>query len=224
MCGRLDQNDLTDLLNDFSWAESLMHRSEAEPRFNVAPGTFRPILHAYEGAVVLEDRFWGYLPDRDIGKRRPVQNARLEKVTGPYWRALMKSGRAIVPANGWCEWTGEEPVKQPWHIHRADGSLLYMAVIVSWAMPTDNKANTGFVIVTADAVGGMVDVHDRRPIVFTAADAATWLDPAISTEQAEQLARSVSLGPELFDWFPVDRAVGNVRNQGAALAQRIELA
>jgi len=29
---------------------------------------------------------------------------------------MWKSGRAIVPADGWYEWTGEAGKKQPWHI------------------------------------------------------------------------------------------------------------
>lgn len=71
-----------------------------------------------------------------------------------------------------------------------------------------------------DIWDGMVDIDARRPLVFTAADATTWLVPEISGEQAAELARSMALGPDKFAWFPVGRAVGNVRNQGAQLAQR----
>lgn len=58
-------------------------------------------------------------------------------------------------------------------------------------------------------------------VVFMAADATIWLDPEISGEQAAELARSVALGPDSFAWFTVDKAVNNVRNQGAGLAQQI---
>jgi putative SOS response-associated peptidase YedK len=83
------------------------------------------------------------------------------------------------------------------------------------------KAATGFTLVTADAVDGMVDVHDRRPVVFSAADAALWMDPATPAEMAEQLARTSSLGPEWFDWFKVSKAVGPASNEGQELAQPI---
>jgi putative SOS response-associated peptidase YedK len=69
----------------------------------------------------------------------------------------------------------------------------------------------------------MVDVHDRRPVVLSAEDAALWLDPLLDAQQAEHLARSVALGPESFAWFMVDRAVGNVKNQGPQLAQPMAL-
>lgn len=56
------------------------------------------------------------------------------------------------------------------------------------------KASNGFTIVTADAQGGLIDVHDRRPIVLSAADAALWLDEGLAAEQAELLLRSVAIG------------------------------
>jgi putative SOS response-associated peptidase YedK len=68
----------------------------------------------------------------------------------------------------------------------------------------------------------MVDVHDRRPVVFSAADAALWLDPATPAEMAEQLALTSSLGPEWFHWFKVTKAVGPSSSEGQELAQPIE--
>jgi putative SOS response-associated peptidase YedK len=136
----------------------------------------------------------------------------------------LKRGRAIVPANGWYEWTGEKPSKQPWHVRHRDGELLYIAALSNFgeAKPEDQKATTGFTLITADAEGGMVDVHDRRPVVFTAVDAPLWLDPATPPEMAEQLASSAGLGPDLFDWFKVGKAAGTASNEGPQLAQPLE--
>ncbi len=92
-----------------------------------------------------------------------------------------------------------------------------MAALTAWGTPGEDKNATGFAIVTDDAEGGMIDVHDRRPVVFTANDAAAWMDPELSNEQAAELARSVALGPEKFAWHQVSKAVGNSRNQGAEL-------
>jgi len=66
--------------------------------------------------------------------------------------------------------------------------------------------------------GGIVNVHNRRPVAFAASDAAAWMDPELSGEQAAELARSVALGPDKFAWYQVSTAVGNSRNQGPALA------
>jgi putative SOS response-associated peptidase YedK len=221
MCGRLDQNDINRLIQNFAWAGEAFNRSQAESKFNVSPGSYRPVMHIEDDALFIDDLHWGYRSSwADASGQIPMCiNTRLEKITNRYWKPLLKRGRAIVPAAGWYEWTGEKGKKQPWHIHRADGEPLYLAALANFAPDTDVKTSNGFTIVTADAQGGMVDVHDRRPVVLSAEDAALWLDPMFGHEQAEHLVRSVALGPEAFEWYQVDRAVGNVRNQGPELAR-----
>ena len=221
MCGRLDQNDINRLIQNFAWAGEAFNRSEAESKFNVSPGSYRPVMHIEDDALFIDDLHWGYRSSwADASGQIPMcVNTRLEKITNRYWKPLLKRGRAIVPAAGWYEWTGEKGKKQPWHIHRSDGQPLYLAALANFAPDTEVKTSNGFTIVTADAEGGMIDVHDRRPVVLTAEDAALWLDPMFSHEQAEHLVRSVALGPEWFAWHMVDRAVGNVKNQGPHLAQ-----
>jgi putative SOS response-associated peptidase YedK len=218
MCGRLDQSDIPRLIADFAWAEEIFNRSEAESSYNVSPGTYRPVLHVDGDALFVDDMHWGYRSSwaEASGKIPIAINTRLEKITNRYWSGLLKRGRAIVPATGWYEWTGEKGSKQPWHVHRGDGAPIYMAALANVAPSNEFKSSNGYTIITADAAGGMVDVHDRRPVVLGAEDAALWLD--LPAEQAEQFLRSVALGAESFDWHKVDRAMGNVRNQGPQVA------
>jgi len=75
----------------------------------------------------------------------------------------------------------------------------------------------GFVIITADSDQGMVDIHDRRPVVLSAEHARGWVDPDTSALRAEELARECCREVGNFVWYPVGREVGNVRNQGAEL-------
>lgn len=221
MCGRLDQNDIDRLLNDFSWAGEVVHRQVGSQTFDARPGTQRPIIYLDGSDLVVDARFWGYKGrNAPPGATRPVPNARLDKLLGPYWGRLARGRRVIVPANGWYEWLPEldQPKKKHrWHIHRADGDLLYMAGITLWA-ETELPHESGFVIVTSAAEGSMVDLHSRAPIVFTAADAAIWLDPEISGEQAAELARSTALGHDRFAWFEVSSTV----KDGPELAQPLE--
>lgn len=77
----------------------------------------------------------------------------------------------------------------------------------------------GFVIITADSAGGMVDIHDRRPVVLTPDLAREWLDPATPKERAEQMVLHQGEPSESFEWFKVDVAVGNVKNKQAGLIQ-----
>jgi len=76
------------------------------------------------------------------------------------------------------------------------------------------------VIITADAVGGMLDIHDRRPVVFRADLVHEWLDPATPVARAEQMLLFEGERSEVFEWYKVGKAVGNVRNQGASLIIR----
>ena len=59
-------------------------------------------------------------------------------------------------------------------------------------------------LVTADSLGGMVDIHDRRPVAVSLEDAHRWLTPELPPEQALHLARSCMLDVELFEWHAVD--------------------
>ena len=47
--------------------------------------------------------------------------------------------------------------------------------------------------------------------------ARQWLGPVLPKKQPEQLDLSLDEGPELFEWYRVSPAVGNVRNQGHKL-------
>ncbi len=211
MCGRFDQNDTARVLaSSFGWTDAVFD-SESEPHLNVSPGTYRPVLHIQDGVRRVDDVFWGYRPAWAAatpapGKKKiPIAiNARLEKLAGAYWKPLLRAGRGIVCVDGWYEWTGEKGSKQPWHIHRHDRARLFLLALAHFGAYKLNREEAGFVLVTADSLGGMVDIHDRRPVAVSLADAHRWLDPALTPEQALQLARTCMLDVELFEWHAVD--------------------
>ncbi|MES2299118.1 MAG: SOS response-associated peptidase family protein [Pseudomonadota bacterium] len=225
MCGRLDQNHTAvEYVAAMHWPHAKpVFNSVAAPSFNAAPGTRRPLLHVLDDALVIDDWYWGYRAAWAKGKVPIAINARIEKLSNRYWGRLLKSGRSIVPAAGWYEWTGEKGHKQAWHIHLKTREPLFIAALAAPGPAAEHAAEAGFAIISADAVGGMVDIHDRRPIVLSAADAALWLDPGLSPEQAEQLARSQATGSEAFAWHAVGAAIGKAGNEGAQLAAQIAL-
>ncbi|QQZ44758.1 SOS response-associated peptidase family protein [Pseudomonas sp. SK3(2021)] len=79
----------------------------------------------------------------------------------------------------------------------------------------------GFGIITADSAGDMVDIHDRRPVILAPKLAREWLDLATPKERAEQTVLYQCEPSEAFEWFKVDRAAGNSRNQDAHLIRPI---
>lgn len=221
MCGRYDQHHgMEDYLAqmDWLWDLPLIDNSEAPLRYNVPPRTYRPVLHLDDQQPLIDDLHWGYQAPWAVGKVPVAINSRVDKLLGRYWKPLLKSGRAIVIADAWYEWTEVDGVKQPWRIHRKDNLPILMAAVANFGpMVDDNKATAGFAIVTDAAEGGMVDVHDRRPAIFDPADAMQWLDHSLTPEEAEDLARTQALGPNSFHWYKVGKAVGSVKNEGEDL-------
>jgi putative SOS response-associated peptidase YedK len=214
MCGRFDQSQTArHYANAFGWTDAVFD-SESGPTTNAAPGTYRPVLHIGDGERRIDDVFWSYRAKWAEGKLPIMINARLEKLANRYWSRLLKNGRGIVPAEGWYEWTGEKGHKQPWHIHRKDHAPLYLLALANFGPFEVNRAESGFVLVTDDASGGMLDIHDRRPVVLGAEDAALWLDPGLSPQQAIELARNTALPADAFEWHKVSTAVNRAGADG----------
>ena len=82
-----------------------------------------------------------------------------------------------------------------------------MAGITNYKLYAQQKVETGFVIVTQDCEGGMVDIHDRRPVVLAPEDAWRWMDPQTPVEEAAHIAQSRSLPADEFVWWRVSREV-----------------
>jgi putative SOS response-associated peptidase YedK len=181
-------------------------------RYNVAPTSKVHVLQENDQGVLIASIKWGWQPFWAKGKRPPAINARVETVSSSRFFRDAWPHRLLVPAAGWYEWVAnaDDPKhKQPYFIHLKSGEPLFFAGI--------GQEDQGFVILTADALGGMVDIHDRRPIVLAPEFAKQWIDPTSSPRRAEEIVRDQGTQTEAFEWYKVDQAVGNVRNQGQQL-------
>jgi putative SOS response-associated peptidase YedK len=223
MCGRITQV-LSPLVyaREMGWEVSDFDEknNERSANWNIPPGSTPFLMHTFnDGKLHIDTVYWGYRPLWAAEKNiPPAFNAKIEKAsTGAFFRPLWKSGRAIVPANGWYEWVGEKGRKQPWYIRLKNNRPMCLAALTNFRPGRDDQEGVGFVIVTTEAEGGMVDVHDRRPIVFLPKDAQLWMDNSLPFDQAEQLARSVALPSSAFEWYEVSRAVNKVSNNGPHL-------
>ncbi|SFU67505.1 SOS response associated peptidase (SRAP) [Nitrosospira multiformis] len=130
-----------------------------------------------------------------------------ESADGKLLPAYVSRGRVIIPGGGWFEWTLEGGKKQPWYISRRDKKPIFMAGITNCRPGIQQAVEVGFVIVTEDSGGGMVDIHDRRPVVLEPEDAWRWMDPDTPVEEAAHIAQSRSLSSDAFTWWKVGRAL-----------------
>ncbi len=96
-----------------------------------------------------------------------------------------------------------------------------MAAIGSTPFERRDEAE-GFLIVTAAADKGLVDIHDRLPMVLSPEAASEWMRQDLGGKEAEEIAADGTGPADKFIWHAVTRAVGNVKNQGAELFDAIE--
>lgn len=96
-----------------------------------------------------------------------------------------------------------------------------MAAIGSTPFERGDEAE-GFLIVTAAADKGLIDIHDRRPLVLSPEAAREWMRRDIAGKEAEKIIADGALSADHFTWRPVSRAVSNVKNQGPELIEAIK--
>lgn len=223
MCGRYAAaKDTATLVEEFQVDAVVEPAPEAS--YNVAPThQVAVVLARPTGDAVqrqLRTARWGLVPswakDPSIGSR--MINARLEAVaTKPAFRAAFARRRCIVPADGYFEWyrpTGPRPRKQPYFIHRADGTDLAMAGLLEFWRP-DPQAPwlLTVAVLTIPSAGVVAPIHDRMPLVMPESAYAEWLDPTREVP-ADFSAR---LPMDLLVAHPVGTAVNSVRNNSPDL-------
>jgi putative SOS response-associated peptidase YedK len=168
---------------------------------------------------------WGLVPSwaKDVSVGNRLLNARVESLTEkPAFKKAAASRRCLVPADGWFEWAKrlDSPTKQPFFITPEDGSMLAFAGLYEVWGRGDDRLYT-CTVVTAPAVGALVEIHDRMPLVLPRDRWAEWLDPA--REDVEALARPTPPSViEALELRPVSTQVNNVANNGPELLARAE--
>jgi putative SOS response-associated peptidase YedK len=240
MCGRYASSRRPeDLVEEFE-VQQVDVREKLEPDFNVAPTKdvyavlSRPPSGDRSAAAVrrLRTLTWGLVPswakDPSIGNR--MINARSETVAEkPAFRKAFASRRCLLPADGFYEWYQTDqktprgrPLKQPFFIRPADGSVLAMAGLYEiWRDPDrerddDRAFRWTCTILTTTAEDSLGRIHDRAPMLVERADFDRWLDPSVS-DPADLHALLVPAAPGRLEAYAVSTAVNDVRNNGSEL-------
>jgi putative SOS response-associated peptidase YedK len=224
MCGRYSIYESMDhYLKELSPQQLVINGYDlwAIDRYNVAPTTRVEIIRSVDASLSVDKVRWEWSPFWAKGKRPDPINARVETLTtGKFFKQLWPNGRVIAPANGWFEWVKDpdDPKKtQPYFIRLKSQAPMFFGALAQVTPGLEPNDEDGYVIITAASDQGMVDIHDRRPLVLVPAAAREWLEPGLDPQRAAEIAMTMCRPTEDFEWFAVDRAVGNVRNQGPRL-------
>lgn len=228
MCGRYSIYDaMDDYLRHLAADRTVINGYDHERinRYNVAPSTRVELIRQTSDRLRVNRVKWGWAPFWAKGKRPDPINARAETVmTGKFFKALWSVGRALAPANGWFEWIpdpADPKRKQPYYITAANDAPLFFAALAEVSASFEPDDRDGFVIITAAADEGMIDIHDRKPLVLAPELAREWINLSTSSERAEEIARQGCRPAADFQWYPVSKLVGNVKNEGAELVAPI---
>jgi len=157
------------------WMKSDPGGLSEPPRRNVSPGEDIVVCTPER---VLKKMRWGIIPVGRVNARgRPVMetiiNARAESVFDK--SAFDGIGRAIVPCDGWYEWTGQARRKTAWRIRPKTGGLMaFAAVTDTWEAPGGRKLDQ-VATVTCEPNADVRDIHHRMGVILGPDQFNTWL-------------------------------------------------
>ncbi|MDJ1006647.1 MAG: SOS response-associated peptidase [Paracoccaceae bacterium] len=175
------------------------------PRLDIAPGEDIRVL-TQDGR--LQPMRWGLIPmGRKNARGRPVMetivNARSETVFDK--SAFDGVERAVVPADGWYEWTGPKGRKMRWRIVRKTGAPLYFAAITDvWEAPGGRRLPQ-VATITTEPNADVREIHHRMGAILAPEEVPRWLDG--NEEEARALLRPLDdglLGISRANDFPRD--------------------
>jgi len=186
-----------------------------QPRYNIAPGQRITAVIAHEGKNRIGELKWGLVPswakDEKIGYK--TLNAKAETVhEKPAFKTAFLRRRCVIPADGFYEWQKTADDKQPMRILLKNHEIFGMAGLYdTWVAPDGSKLHS-CTLITTKPNGLVAPIHDRMPVILRREDEAIWLD---RERQDPELLHSllVPFPEDEMMFYPVDKMVGNVRNE-----------
>ncbi|MES0882206.1 SOS response-associated peptidase [Roseibium sp. SCP14] len=209
MCGRYTQiRPWREIVRLYRLTDKFKERNTAA-RYNIAPTQEVLFINLdRDGNQTVSGGRWWLVPHwaKEVQSKYPMFNARSEDAEKkPSFRDAYKSGRCLLPADGWYEWTkGEDGGRDPWFVHLSDLAPFSFAGL--WAYNSTLEV-TSCAILTAAAVAPINRIHNRMPIALEHSEYDAWLDPETPVIDAKALL-SHNLGPE-FSFHRVGRAVNS---------------
>jgi putative SOS response-associated peptidase YedK len=228
MCGRVRlSSDVSEIKLVFSIPPERPPPNLA-PSWNVAPTDSLPVVRydARAGERSLDVMRWGLVPfwAKDIKVGFSNINAKAEGVdTRPAFREAFQRRRCLVPLDSFYEWKKLGKDRQPYAVALADRRLMAMAGLwESWRSPVGERLRS-FAIVTTAANELLAPVHDRMPVILGPENWPLWLGEAPANPARLKALLVPYPANDMVIW-PVDRRVGNVKNNDPSLIEPIALA
>lgn len=164
------------------------------------------VYPGYSGLVVAQGEVramtWGF-PLVLKGKQgqplkpKPVNNARTDKLTTPFWRNAFETRRCLIPLDAWAEAEGPKGQMTRTWLSLPDTPLFAVAGV--WRQ--SDEWGAAYAMVMTDSAGSEAEaVHSRMPVVLAGEDRARWLDAppdeALTLCRARQGPLAINRTPE----------------------------
>jgi putative SOS response-associated peptidase YedK len=176
MCGRyalLNPNELFDRFGVVNQLDATL-----EPRDDIRPSQLAPVVTMGHTVAMMR---WGLVPSwsKDPAIGHKMINARMEGLDQkPSFRKPLRSSRCLVPATGFYEWQPTQNGKIKYQFGLMGGEMFGLAGLYdTWSDPVSGERRETFTIITTTPNGVVAPVHNRMPVILSAADEETWLDP-----------------------------------------------
>jgi putative SOS response-associated peptidase YedK len=183
MCGRATLAVSSDELRETFGLDELPKDMPA--RYNIAPTQPLPVIREWGRLELLP---WGV-------KERRIINVRSERAS------TKPSSRCLVVVDGFYEWRDAD--KQPFYFRRRDRRPFALGGVVI------GKAAA---IVTAEPLTGIVELHDRMPLILPDNDWKAWL----AGETPEATLKG-------FESYAVSSFVNSPKNEGPKCIEPAEV-
>ena len=196
-----------------------------ETTWNMAPTRDAPVVRlSKDGERRLDAMKWGLVPyfTKDLKKARKPINARSETVaTSGMFREAFTKRRCLVPAPIYYEWRDDPGGgKTPFAVARVDDEpVSFGGIWEAWKSPEGERLQT-FATITTDANSLLAPIQDRMPVIIEMADWPVWLGEA----DGDPMALLRPAPDDALRVWPVDKKVGNVRNDGPDLIEPLTAA
>lgn len=217
MCGRYSITTAPEALRRLFDVETTLN---LEPRYNLGPTQAAPVIRLEPAGRSLAMVRWGLVPSwaKDVSVGARMINARAETVAEkPAFRAAFRRRRCLVPADGFYEWASADGEKQPYRVVRRDRAPFAFAGLWElWEGTGEGSALETFTIVTTEANEAIRHIHHRMPVMLLSRDRQ---DLWLAESEAEAASVMVPCDPAAIEAYPVDRRVGNIRNDDPALVE-----
>jgi len=169
MCGRyyisIDEQELRDIVNAAAAKAQADEMTLMKTNGEIFPTDTVPVMTAPETVLPMQ---WGFTVEGKKGP--PIINARSETIVErPMFQKPIQRHRCLIPCNGFYEWDAR---KQKYFYHSPGRGMMLLAAI--WRMERGARLPR-FTILTRQAVGDMLEIHDRMPVVVPRELADTWL-------------------------------------------------